>query len=226
MIRWMWADSFTDVTDTAWAPDYPVADADFDCAMMDDTLAYKWANKLCADEAMYICQKTVLAFSEDLHWSHKTTTTLTTDIPTITFSPVMTTTATTAKPISTTNNEFSARAATTSSTTSDTYHVELVGGAVYPDSAPGNVFVTNSEGVCGPVCQYGWGREEAAVVCRQLGYPGVSLPTVHSQYGHVQTPYAMDNLNCTGGEGFLQECAYSTNSFCNKYEAAGVVCYK
>jgi len=105
-------------------------------------------------------------------------------------------------------------------TTSYSTHVELRGG-----NAPseGNVFVVNSENELGPVCDDIWGRSNARVVCRQLGYANGS-PTFESHFGQVSENFAMDDVNCNGGEATIQDCHYLTSDNCGPGEGAGVKC--
>ena len=41
----------------------------------------------------------------------------------------------------------------------------------------GNVFVADSKGKLGPVCDSQWDKHDADVVCKQLGYGGGGIPT-------------------------------------------------
>ena len=75
-----------------------------------------------------------------------------------------------------------------------------------------------------PVCDDNWGLEDAAVVCRQLGFPGVESATVESAFGTVSAEYAMDNVRCFGNETKLKDCYHKKEDACYGNEGAGVVC--
>ena len=76
------------------------------------------------------------------------------------------------------------------------------------DVLKGNVYVDGK-----PVCDDGWGVEEARVVCRYLGYtdPG-------EQFG-------LSYVNCKGQEKNLLECTARTITRCSRGEVAGVTCF-
>ena len=40
--------------------------------------------------------------------------------------------------------------------------------------------------------------QDATVVCRQLGFPGVDRATIESEFGSVSSTFAMDNVRCQG----------------------------
>merc|ERR1719341_1203980 len=100
--------------------------------------------------------------------------------------------------------------------------VVLRGGDGY---SSGNVYATNRFGYFGPVCDDGWGTNDANVVCRQLGF-GSGIYKIGSHYGTVSTSdFAMDNVNCSGSENYLQDCPYTATDDCGTSEGAGVHCY-
>ena len=86
-------------------------------------------------------------------------------------------------------------------------------------SNSGNVMVDGH-----PVCDDEWGLEDAAVVCRQLGFPGVERATKESEFGTVSSSFRMDNVRCRGNETDLTDCPHKTGDDCDGTEAAGVVC--
>ena len=109
------------------------------------------------------------------------------------------------------------------------------------------MYATNRNGYFGPVCDDGWGQNEANVVCRyihiketrtylllvfehrifvfrQLGYSGGRART-GSYYGSVSGDFAMDDVVCSGTESYLQNCEYSTTDNCGTDDGAGVECY-
>ena len=81
----------------------------------------------------------------------------------------------------------------------------LVGG---DSTTYGNVFVLNSDGVTGPVCDDHWNDKQAVVVCRQLGFK-TGTAILRSKFGDVPLPFAMDAVACTGSETRLQDCQHS-----------------
>merc|ERR1719348_1442439 len=103
------------------------------------------------------------------------------------------------------------------------YRLELhaYGGHGYKE---GNVYATNRNGYFGPVCDDGWGSDEARVVCKQLGY-SEGTATTESYFGSVSTAtFSMDNVVCRGSESYLQDCVYYASHYCAFSEAAGVKC--
>nr|XP_055046941.1 deleted in malignant brain tumors 1 protein-like [Misgurnus anguillicaudatus] len=76
----------------------------------------------------------------------------------------------------------------------------------------------------GGVCHTGWGLDEAAVVCKELGCGGVV--ELQSYVGPFDGPIWMDNLTCTGKESTLRACPFTGwgVSSCADGLYAGVVC--
>ena len=102
--------------------------------------------------------------------------------------------------------------------------VQLIGGDGYKS---GNVFVQNSLGYFGPVCDDNWGFEDARVVCGQLGFSRDNVTVWHySEFGSVPNDFAMDQIYCDGTEAKIQDCVYSTSEDCRPGEGAGVVCFE
>jgi len=94
--------------------------------------------------------------------------------------------------------------------------ITLQGGS----SSEGNVYVNGQ-----PVCDDGWGTEEALVVCRQLGYTAASY-TQGSAYGYVSDNFIMDDVVCRGSELYLLSCFSDGPNIenCGTGEGAGVIC--
>ncbi|XP_019860060.1 PREDICTED: deleted in malignant brain tumors 1 protein-like [Amphimedon queenslandica] len=109
-----------------------------------------------------------------------------------------------------------------STSTSDcTYgSIHLVGGS---NATEGRVEVCIN-GVWGTVCDDFWGPPDAAVVCRQLGIDGDSIARTNAYFGAGTGPINMDNVQCTGNEGFLVNCTYLSIHNCFNSEDAGVSC--
>merc|ERR1711962_1547749 len=94
-------------------------------------------------------------------------------------------------------------------------NIELRGGS---EEFEGNVFINDR-----PVCDDGWGDEDAMVVCRMLGYSH-GQSTHNSAYGSVPDTFIMDNVACTGNEETLWDCTHVTIDDCGSHEGAGVIC--
>ncbi|XP_019849150.1 PREDICTED: deleted in malignant brain tumors 1 protein-like, partial [Amphimedon queenslandica] len=107
------------------------------------------------------------------------------------------------------------------STSNCTYgSIRLVGGS---NANEGRVEVCIN-GAWGTVCDDDWGASDAAVVCNQLGIDGTSFARTNAYFGAGTGPINMDNVQCTGNEGFLVNCTYSSTHDCGHSEDAGVTC--
>lgn len=93
--------------------------------------------------------------------------------------------------------------------------MSLAGG-----SAPGegNVLVDGR-----PVCDDSWDSQDAAVVCRMLGFVS-GAPTSHSEFGPVAADFVMDDVECEGDEADIRECQHLAGHNCGVTEGAGVRC--
>eukprot|EP00092_Neocalanus_flemingeri_P017447 GFUD01018873.1.p1 GENE.GFUD01018873.1~~GFUD01018873.1.p1 ORF type:complete len:621 (+),score=132.83 GFUD01018873.1:14-1876(+) len=103
----------------------------------------------------------------------------------------------------------------TNTTTGTNNTITLQGGSV---PSEGNVFVNGK-----PVCDDGWGTNDAAVACRMLGYP-FGAPTTRSRFGSVPEEFIFDDVNCDGSEETLFDCSYTSIDNCGSSEGAGVIC--
>ena len=83
----------------------------------------------------------------------------------------------------------------------------------------GNVIVNNK-----PVCDDGWQKKAADVVCRELGYRGAETYKKESHFGSEGADFGMDQVVCRGDESRLKDCTHSTQEDCGAGEAAGVIC--
>ncbi|PIK48883.1 putative deleted in malignant brain tumors 1 protein-like isoform X1 [Apostichopus japonicus] len=79
-------------------------------------------------------------------------------------------------------------------------------------------------GEWGTVCDDFWDISDAAVVCRQLGFPGVISAPVSASFGAGTGEIHMDDVECTGDESNLLNCGHSAIDNCGHSEDAGVVC--
>ncbi|XP_073208968.1 neurotrypsin-like isoform X3 [Lepidochelys kempii] len=81
-------------------------------------------------------------------------------------------------------------------------------------------------GQWGSVCDDGWTDRDAAVVCRQLGYSGAAKARTMAYFGEGHGPIHLDNVECSGTERTLGECAtpHSGIHNCWHSEDAGVIC--
>lgn len=84
------------------------------------------------------------------------------------------------------------------------------------------------------VCDNGWDEKDATVVCRELGYPGVTMVTKEMFFG-VRGVIAIEQLGCYGNEAKLSECSVemttkmsecitSRRTSTPRYKEAGVIC--
>ena len=98
--------------------------------------------------------------------------------------------------------------------------VRLVGG---PGPHQGHVEVFH-HGAWGTVCDTVWNLQEATVVCRQLGYGRATAAL--ATYGGGSGPIWYADVECTGSEASLTQCAYIGLGVhhCAHSRDAGVIC--
>ena len=83
-------------------------------------------------------------------------------------------------------------------------------------------------GEWGAICDDFWGRDDAKVVCRELGFPGVESALRMLEGPDI--PMWLDNVNCAGSEARLIDCEsnrpgpYTPIACSTADEHAGVQC--
>ena len=83
-------------------------------------------------------------------------------------------------------------------------------------------------GSWGTICDDGWDKNDARVVCRQLGYPDavrhLNRDQIPSGSGNIWLAY----VACTGREESLADCSHAGwgkgTTYCGHAEDAGVEC--
>ncbi len=78
----------------------------------------------------------------------------------------------------------------------------------------------------GTVCDDSWGSSDATVVCRQMGFVGVSVSD-SSLFGSGASSQniLLDSVACRGSESRLIDCNYDGNTAdCSHSEDVGIVC--
>ncbi|NXI44887.1 NETR protein, partial [Galbula dea] len=81
-------------------------------------------------------------------------------------------------------------------------------------------------GQWGSICDDGWTDQDAAVVCRQLGFSGTAKARAMAYFGEGHGPIHLDNLECSGTEHTLGQCVKPDTGIhsCWHSEDAGVIC--
>ncbi|PIK48342.1 putative deleted in malignant brain tumors 1 protein-like [Apostichopus japonicus] len=79
-------------------------------------------------------------------------------------------------------------------------------------------------GEWGTVCDDLWDITEADVVCRQLGFPGALVLLNSGSFAKGNGVIHLNNVECSGFESFLLDCAYMTDHVCSHFMDAGVIC--
>ncbi|PIK52092.1 hypothetical protein BSL78_11044 [Apostichopus japonicus] len=99
--------------------------------------------------------------------------------------------------------------------------VRLVGGSA-PDEGRVEIFYNNEWGT---ICDDYWEREEAEVICRQLGYRDMYEFYDQAYFGEGYGPI-MRQMSCDGDEAYWQQCSYSDwdTTGCVHSEDVGVRC--
>uniref|UniRef100_A0A3Q2D2J0 Deleted in malignant brain tumors 1 protein-like n=1 Tax=Cyprinodon variegatus TaxID=28743 RepID=A0A3Q2D2J0_CYPVA len=81
-------------------------------------------------------------------------------------------------------------------------------------------------GAWGTVCDDGWGKTQAQIVCRQLGCGESQNIPPPSYFGEGTGPIWLDNVQCRGNENALSTCSHRGYGVhdCGHHEDAGVIC--
>jgi hypothetical protein len=85
-------------------------------------------------------------------------------------------------------------------------------------------------GIWGTVCDYGWDRNDALVVCNQLGFYTNRKAVVavkNARYGEGSGPVWIGNVRCNGSELRIEDCAFDSHPAgpnCGHNHDAGVEC--
>ncbi|XP_064600657.1 lysyl oxidase homolog 4-like isoform X2 [Liolophura sinensis] len=101
--------------------------------------------------------------------------------------------------------------------------IRLVGGR---SDFEGTVLIYHM-GLWGAICDKGWSRKDAHVVCKQLGYPGKHLAFKKSFFGKGSAWMWMSRVRCYGNEKRLDKCRFPGWGRSNCYggrSSAGVRC--
>ena len=80
----------------------------------------------------------------------------------------------------------------------------------------------------GTVCDDIWDNNDAAVVCRYLGFKGSATAFGNAHFGQAGAgaPFWLDQVNCAGNEASLFDCSHPGIGVdnCSHSEDAGVDC--
>ncbi|XP_030847146.1 deleted in malignant brain tumors 1 protein-like [Strongylocentrotus purpuratus] len=98
--------------------------------------------------------------------------------------------------------------------------VRLVDGA----SPNGGRVEVNYQGSWGTICDDSWDIKDATVVCRMLGYPGVSSALM--RFGEATGDIILDDVGCDGSETHIAHCYHSgyENHNCEHSGDVGIIC--
>ena len=85
-------------------------------------------------------------------------------------------------------------------------------------------------GVWGTICLTdNWDTNDAAVICRQLDFPGVVSAPKSAHFGQGSGPVLFGSVHCHGNEKKFDEChrfGLGSRYYCSHSKEASVVCRK
>ena len=85
----------------------------------------------------------------------------------------------------------------------------------------------NYNGTWGTVCDDGWDKRDADVVCRMLGYSHALEERSSATFGFGSGWILLTNVDCNGNEQSLLNCSHNgwgITAGCGHQEDAGVIC--
>ena len=100
--------------------------------------------------------------------------------------------------------------------------IRLIGST--PSTGRVEIFYNNQWGT---ICDDSWDINDANVVCRQLGFPGLASRAFRgAHYGQGSGPIWIHQVACSGSESTLYDCSYRGwgNTGCIHSQDAGVQC--
>ncbi|XP_072166207.1 scavenger receptor cysteine-rich domain-containing group B protein-like [Diadema setosum] len=102
------------------------------------------------------------------------------------------------------------------------WSVQLVDGSVDSEGRV-EVFLDDTWGA---ICDNLWGPNDAAVVCKQLGYVGADVALVASPFGRGNSPVLLDKVQCNGLESNISTCQHAGVGVksCHESKIAAVTC--
>ena len=100
--------------------------------------------------------------------------------------------------------------------------LRLVGGSW---KGEGRVEIFNN-GNWGTVCDDDWDKNDARVVCRQLGFPNVDSAPGSARFGSGSGQIWLDDVGCSGSESSIINCQHRGWGVenCGHSEDASVIC--
>lgn len=106
--------------------------------------------------------------------------------------------------------------------------VRIIGAPAREPASPAEglvqVYYNNTWGW---VCDDQWDKQDANVVCKELGYTDASVVQSGAANGHGNDTIWMNNVQCFGNESSLFSClhdGWKLNRSCGNNQRAGLVC--
>ena len=112
------------------------------------------------------------------------------------------------------------------------FHVVLVDGSLRlaaGGSSPylyGGRLELHEAGAWGTVCNDVWGRQDAFVACKQMGFSGFTDFNVSFAIGNPSQRILLDNVECFGTEATLTICSHKGigEHNCEHRQDVGIAC--